>query len=198
LQLLAAVQVDDDTPGPVRVMRARLAWQAAHALGNNLSDARQGLVDELARLDPVGRPDLRLPLLLDLALAPSAIDAMVQIDAARQEAQRIGHMGLVLAAQVCAAANDPNPTQARQAALAALELAAQGRQTVALLPAALWLHCGRALMAAGDERQAKRVLTQGHDWLRTTAAEQVPESFRDSFLNRQPVHRELLALASHR
>jgi DNA-binding SARP family transcriptional activator/tetratricopeptide (TPR) repeat protein len=198
LQLLAAVPVDDSTPGPVRVMRARLVWQAAQALGNDLSEARQGLVDELARLDPVGRPDLRLPLVLDLALAPGAGDPLSQIDIARQEAQRIGHMGLVLAANICAASIEPNPIQARQAALAALELAAQGRQTVALLPAALWLHCGRALRLAGEERHADDVLTQGRDWLRTTAAEQVPESFRDSFLNRQPVHRELLALASHR
>jgi hypothetical protein len=137
---------------------------------------------------------LRLPLVLDLALVPGAVDGLAQIKTAREEAQRIGHMGLVLAAQVCAAAVDPDPVTARQAALAALELAAQGRQTVALLPAALWLHCGRALLAAGDDRHADEVFTQGRDWLRTTAREQVPESFRDSFLNRQPLHQELLAL----
>jgi hypothetical protein len=156
------------------------------------------LIDELARLDPVGRPDLRLPLALDLALAPGALDPTLQIDEARQEAQRIGHLGMVLAANVCAAAVESDPFKARQAALAALELAAQGRQTVALPPAALWLHCGRALMVAGDDRRADEVLVQGCEWLRTTAAEHVPESFRDSFLNRQPVHRELLALASRR
>jgi DNA-binding SARP family transcriptional activator/tetratricopeptide (TPR) repeat protein len=196
MQLLAVVQVEDDTLSAARVLRARLAWQAAQALGNNLPVARQGLVDELARLDPVGRPDLRLPLVLDLALAPGALDPLPQIEAARHEAQRIGHLGLVLAAQVCAAAVEPDPTQARQAALVALALAAQGRQTVALLPAALWLHCGRALLVAGDDRHANEVLTQGRDWLRKTVDEQVPVSFRDSFLNRQPVHRELLALAS--
>jgi tetratricopeptide (TPR) repeat protein len=196
MQLLAVVQVDEDTPSAARVLRARLAWQAAQALANGLAAARQGLVDELARLDPVGRPDLRFPLVLDLALAPGALDPLMQIDAARQEAQRIGHLGLVLAANVCAAAIEPDPTQARQAALAALALAAQGRQTVALLPAALWLHCGRALRLAGDNSKADEVLNQGRDWLRTTAAEHVPEPFRDSFLNRQPIHRELLALAS--
>jgi hypothetical protein len=120
-----------------------------------------------------------------------------QIDAARQEAQRIGHMGLVLAAQVCGAAIEPTPKEARKAALAALELAAQGLQTVALLPAAHWLYCGRALLLAGDDCHANEVLAQGADWLRVAAAEQVPESFRDSFLNRQPMHHELLALASH-
>lgn len=198
MQLLAVVPLDDNTPGPVRVMRVRLAWQVAQALGNNLPAARQGLVDELACLDPVGRPDLRLPLVLDLALAPGAVEPLLQIDAARQEAQRIGHMGLVLAAQVCAAAIAPDPTHARKAALAALDLIGQGRQTVALLPAALWLYCGRALLVSGDDRHANEVLAQGRDWLHKTAAEQVPEAFRDSFLNRQPVHRELLALASRR
>lgn len=196
LQLLSVVPVDDSTPGPVRVMRARLTWQAAQALGNNLSVARQGLVDELARLDPMGRPDLRLPLVLDLALAAGALDPLMQIDTARQEAQRIGHMGLVLAANVCAAAIEPDPNLARKAALAALELAAQGRQTVALLPAALWLHCARALRLAGGDHKADELLFKGREWLRSTAAEHVPEPFRDSFLNRQPVHRELLAVAS--
>ena len=102
----------------------------------------------------------------------------------------------MLAANVCAAAIEPDPNLARKAALAALELAAQGRQTVALLPAALWLHCARALRLAGGDHKADELLFKGREWLRATAAEHVPEPFRDSFLNRQPVHRELLAVAS--
>ena len=60
----------------------------------------------------------------------------------------------------------------------------------------LWLHCGRALAAAGDSAHAGAVLARGSAWLRATAAEQVPEPFRDSFLQRNPVNRELITLAS--
>jgi hypothetical protein len=75
---------------------------------------------------------------------------------------------------------------------------ADERQTSALLPAELWLNCGRALAAAGDAAHATEVLARDHDWLHSTAAEQVPEPFRDGFLHRNPVNRELLALASRR
>jgi len=33
-------------------------------------------------------------------------------------------------------------------------------------------------------------------WVETTAREHVPDEFRDSFLNRNPVNRELLRAAS--
>ena len=65
-----------------------------------------------------------------------------------------------------------------------------------MLPAELWLHCGRALAAAGDAAHAGEVLARGRAWLHATAREHVPEPFRDSFLHRNPVNRELLALAA--
>jgi hypothetical protein len=39
------------------------------------------------------------------------------------------------------------------------------------------------------------VLAPALDWLRQ-AATQVPEAFRDSFMNRNPIHRELLTAAT--
>jgi hypothetical protein len=120
------------------------------------------------------------------------------LDAARAAAERIGHRGTVLAAHIRAAAIavDLDPQRARREALAALELAAQGRHNTVLLPAELWLHAARALQAAGDAAAAQRVLQEGLGWLHHTAHEQVPESFRESFLHRNPVNRALLALAS--
>jgi hypothetical protein len=39
-------------------------------------------------------------------------------------------------------------------------------------------------------------LAQGRDWVLRTARDEVPEPFRDSFLHRNPVNRELLAVAA--
>ena len=78
---------------------------------------------------------------------------------------------------------------------AALDLAARC-QSISLLPAELWLHAARAFQAAGDPRRAGELVALGRDWIRDTAREHVPEAFRDSFLNRNPVNRELLALAA--
>ncbi len=54
---------------------------------------------------------------------------------------------------------------------------------------------GLALRAAGDELAAQRALDDAVDWVRRRALPQVPAPFIDSFLHRNPVNRELLALA---
>jgi hypothetical protein len=40
------------------------------------------------------------------------------------------------------------------------------------------------------------VVRRGAQWLQRTAADEVPSEFRDSFLHRNPVNRELLVLAT--
>ena len=52
----------------------------------------------------------------------------------------------------------------------------------------------RALMAAGDDAQARQVLRQGCDWIQATARDHVPAAFREGFTHRNPIHRTLLAL----
>ena len=199
-QLLAAVVLDEQASVSVRVQRARLSHEVARAGAAGAasrSASRQVLRDELAAIGAVDRPDLRLPLQIELAVDDEPELACRQLDAVRVEAERIGHLGSALAARIRAAgvAAAVNPARARREALAALELAAE-RQTTALLPAELWLQCGRALVAAGDTERGVEVVSRGRDWLRSTAAEQVPEPFRDSFLQRNPINRDLLALAA--
>ncbi|MEO8154464.1 MAG: AAA family ATPase [Rhizobacter sp.] len=201
-QLLAAVTLDEKASVSVRVQHARLSDEVARAGTAGAAAraaARQALRNELAAIGTVDRPDLRLPLQIALAADDEPEPALRQLDALRAEAERIGHMGAALAVRIRAAgaAASVDPRRARREALAALALANE-RQSSALLPAELWLNCGRALAAAGDAAHAAEVLARGHAWLHTTAAEQVPESFRDSFLHRNPVNRELLALASRR
>lgn len=52
------------------------------------------------------------------------------------------------------------------------------------------------LQRAGHTDEARRVVSRGEAWLREIAGQGVPPEFRDSFLNRNPVNRELLRLAT--
>ncbi len=199
-QLLAAVTLDEHASVSVRVQHARLSDEVARAGAAGSAApaaARRVMCIELAAIGTADRPDLRLPLQIALAADDEPEPALRQLDALRTDAERIGHLGTALAARIrCAGvAAAVDPARARREALAALALAEE-RQTTALLPAELWLQCGRALAAAGDAAHAAEVISRGRDWLHATAAEQVPEPFRDSFLHRNPANRELLALAS--
>ncbi len=184
-----------------RLQHARLAWACAQGGGSDrraATAARQQLLalwDEFFSADERARPDLALPLRIELADPEDPQAALAQIDAARAHAQRIGHLGTVQAAHIRAAAvaTPHDPARARREALAALALADQGRTNTFLLPGELWLHAGRALLAA-DDPKALEVLAQGREWVRRTTQDEVPEPFRDSFLHRNPVNRELLAL----
>jgi len=56
-----------------------------------------------------------------------------------------------------------------------------------------WLALAR--QRAGDTAGATRIACWGRDWLLTEALPRVPPLFHDSFLQRNPLHSELLALA---
>jgi DNA-binding SARP family transcriptional activator len=199
-QLLADVTLDEQASVSVRVQHARLSDELARAsppAGDRCAAARRALRAELNAIDPRGRPDLRLPLQIELAADDDPDAALRQLDEVRAEAESIGHLGTALAARIRAAAMAAaiDPPRAAGEAHAALALAAE-RQTTALLPAELWLQCGRALLAAGDTARATEVVSRGRDWLRTAANEQVPAPFRDGFLQRNPVNRDLQDLAA--
>lgn len=185
----------------VRVGHARLSW--AYAVHTGLGPAqtqahRQVLADVLASIGPGERPDLRLPLALELADTSAADIALAQIDAVRLEAQRIGHGNVVLAARLRAAevARRHDLPRARREALAALALHADGVQCTSVQPAELWLHTGRALNDAGDRAHAAEVALAGAAWLHDAARDHVAAQYRDGFLHRNPLNRELLALAA--
>ena len=59
---------------------------------------------------------------------------------------------------------------------------------------ALWLQ--RIFSESGERAEAARCLSAGKEWLQRAVDEDVPPEFLDSFLNRNPVHRELLTLAT--
>jgi hydroxymethylglutaryl-CoA lyase len=65
---------------------------------------------------------------------------------------------------------------------------------IATPAAALWM--AKALRAAGRPAEAAAQARRGAAWLTVRASQGVPIEFRDSFLHRNPVHRELLAWSS--
>lgn len=75
-----------------------------------------------------------------------------------------------------------------QAALAGADLGA------ALPGCSLWL--AQALQRLGREDEAVAIARHAAGWIQQRLADSVPPEFHDSFRRRNPVHRELLALAS--
>ena len=81
---------------------------------------------------------------------------------------------------------------AAAASVAASARASQaGNGGIATPAAALWM--AKALRAAGRPADAAAEADRGAGWLTTRAVQCVPIEFRDSFLHRNPAHRELLA-----
>jgi hypothetical protein len=65
-----------------------------------------------------------------------------------------------------------------------------------LYRAELWLNAALAFQAADLPRDAQAAASAGREWVLRVAREHVPNDFRDGFLHRNPVNRELLALAA--
>ena len=52
------------------------------------------------------------------------------------------------------------------------------------------------LAAKGEASEAAALLARAVDWIEQTALRHVPPTYRDSFLHRNPVNRQLLTAAS--
>ncbi len=196
-KLLDAAQLDQGLGLSARVLHALLRWRYLRGTGAGAAAvalARKALQSLLGDIGPDKRPDMRLPLVIELTADLDPAAALAQLDAVCAEARRIGFMGALLAGHIRAAAAAAvcDPARAGHEAREALALA-EGHQTTVLLPAELWLHAGQAILASGDREAAQAVMQQGRDWLQRTARDHVPGPFRDSFLQRNPVNRSLLA-----
>jgi DNA-binding SARP family transcriptional activator len=204
-QALHAIEPDESGELLAVVLHARLqlAYAGTHpgnsaGAGTERAAASARLRRLCERLSADGeRPDLSLALRIELATDAAPATAIADLAQVAQQSRGIGHLGTARAAHLRAAAValPIDAGLARREALAALALADDGCCDTVTLPAELWLHAGCALAAADDPRAAD-VIERGRRWVVDTAASQVPEPFRDSFLHRNPVNRELLALAS--
>jgi hypothetical protein len=156
------------------------------------------LAQALALLPAGARPDLRHRIELDQAWLAPPLQALALTERVIEEAHTIGHEGTVMAAWArrtgCLWRHDS--ALALAAAERALELGQRVDSTSMYRPE-LWLSAARAMQAAGRPDAARRQLVLGRDWIMACVRSgQVAEAFVDSFLHRNPVNRELLALAA--
>jgi hypothetical protein len=106
--------------------------------------------------------------------------------------------GVALAGHVRAAAcalRLEAPARALPHAEAALHLARNHQPDSFYLPE-LWLVASQALQALGRMAEAWRASQDGMAWVRAVHDAHVPAAFKSSFLHRNPVNRELQALAA--
>jgi DNA-binding SARP family transcriptional activator len=87
-----------------------------------------------------------------------------------------------------------------QASKLAREICAafESRAPMGIYPAEYWWVAYQALAEAGDDAGASAALRRGVSWVRKVAGPTVPEPFKPSFFERNPVNRGLLAAASRR
>ncbi|MBA4178509.1 MAG: hypothetical protein C0505_18410 [Leptothrix sp. (in: Bacteria)] len=191
-QLLLAADHAGLPPG-LAMMRLVHRADLAHQLG------RDGLPLMRQALAVIAQPDdvyHRVASLFATRLVPADEGEALATSLAAWASAR-ERLGMALAGHVRAAACAlalGAPRRARPHAEAALHLVAERRPDSFYLPE-LWLVAGRVETALGHAAAAAAHWQAGAAWVQRTAAEHVPEPFRDSFLRRNAVNAELLAAA---
>jgi hypothetical protein len=194
MQLVQRISASEVAVLSARVRRHLVACRLARQQGQPTQGHLQAA---MALLEDQNRAALRESVLIEQALDRPPGEALSALAEIAARAQRGGYGGLQLECSMRMAeiATPVHPELARDHALRAL-YDAQTFDLVHSYPGELWLHCARALGAAGDDAASLDVLRRGAAWLRATARDHVPSEFRDSFMHRNPVNRELLALAA--
>jgi len=176
---------------------ALLAARIARLLGSSPAADLQRARDALARGE-----DYYIGALLELELAESidAREALGACDAVADAAERREYGGLVMKAKLLAAqatlrSGDRASAVARWNELQSFLATLHATDCYPPRAAAI----GRdILLACGYADQAAQLLATAVAWIRETALPQVPDAFRESFLDRNPVNRALLTAESRR
>ncbi len=196
---LAAVTAAQALPAWLQARQQQMLGRCAWSTGRKDVAARHW--EAAAASAPTGeRAVLAAMIALDHALVQPAAAALAGAREVLARAERLGHFGTALAARIRLAElalhhGDP------EAALQAVESAAQVPEDIEpndLYAGERWLVAVRVLRAAGRHEQAARALKDAVATLERIARDETPAEFRDSFLHRNPVNRELLALATQR
>jgi DNA-binding SARP family transcriptional activator len=182
----------------VRARRTILAARIERALG----EAGAGLALQEAQQTLAGGddPHVRMHLALDLALHQPAADAQQRCDEVERWAAGLEFAGVAQKARLRGAQARVRAGQTAAAAQVVREAVAQ---LDALPPADLyrgeaWWIAAEVFDANGDGDDALMALARGAQWVRRVALPNVPEPYRDSFLQRNPSNRALLAAAQRR
>lgn len=178
---------------------ARFRWLLARYRIDSGSIDSRGWLDELKRLAGGGMratskqwtiaPDLCTAHAPDEALA----EARCHVDACRALGMNI-YLWPMLTRAVQALTR---AGRTAEAALAAREMVAEcaGKQPYGLYIPEVWWILHSAFSSDGDEVAARAALESAASWIGKVALPHVPGAFRDSFLNRNPINRTVLAAA---
>ncbi|MFT3817712.1 MAG: hypothetical protein QM750_08825 [Rubrivivax sp.] len=121
-------------------------------------------------------------------------------DEVLQMAQQLEFAGVAMKARLLRALAQSRAGDSAAAAAQMREIVARlpAVQPADLYPGEAWWIAARVFDANGDDDDALMALAHGMQWVRRQALPQVPEAFRDSFLQRNASNRALLAAADRR
>ncbi len=193
-QVLAAMRAGPVVP-QARPRIAQIEGRLQRALG---SDPAAAFALALREAPLAARTVLQSMIALDHSLALEPGDARALCTGIEQRSAALGHDGVALAARVrgAAAATRAGDLQAAVALSRQALAAPQDIEPDELYRGELWLTAALANEGAGLVDDARHIAAQGAEWVRGAAETAVPPAFRDSFLHRNPVNRQLLALAT--
>jgi DNA-binding SARP family transcriptional activator len=174
-------------------MLGRCAWWTGRK-----AEAHRHWEAAAARAPTGERAVLAAMIALDRALTQPFEDALHSARAVLDKAERLGHHGSVLAAQIRIAtlACEHGDVSTALQAHAACRQVPEDVEPNDMYAGERWLAGVRALLAAGRREDAAEVVAEAVAAIERIARDDVPAEFRDSFLHRNPVNRELLTLAT--
>ena len=187
-QVLGHAQVPVATMTPLRLL---LEAALARAAGREATPFLEALAEVPAQAGSTLIDHRRLAR-IELAHARGDLAALETLVAACAAAEQRGYETLALLRlgdRMCARGQGGDALLLAARAQALLD---EGAQPVGVAYGDLLLALVHLLDAAGASAAAERRAQAAADWLRRTAAEQVPDDFRASFLQRQPSHARLL------
>jgi tetratricopeptide (TPR) repeat protein len=206
VQLGQFARVQRECP-TIRELDALPGWLQARAyqmLGRSLwsqgqtASAAQRWRQAAGCVPAEGRAVLASMIALDSALAEPTPTALARACDVLRQAERIGHLGTALAARIRLAHfafESGDHTLALRTVREALETD-PAVEPNDLYRGELWAVAVKIMLATGRDAEARQVLHDAAQAIRRVADESVPPEFRDSFLNRNPVNRQLLTSRS--
>ncbi len=185
---------------PIDHIRARAATIAARldrALGHS---GRTQLDNALAALSPGADPHVRMHVLLDAADADDPRATVQRCDEVLQMALALEFVGVAMKASLLRSHALSRAGETEAAAVAMRELVPRlaTQQPSDLYFGQAWWLASQVFEASGDGDQALMALAHGAQWVRRVALPHVPAEFRESFMQRNPTNRALLAAADRR
>ncbi|MCX8006137.1 MAG: hypothetical protein N2688_14475, partial [Burkholderiaceae bacterium] len=194
---LTSIASEADLPSWLRARRQQMLGRCAWSVGRTTEAARHWHAAS-AQAPKHERAVLATMIALDCALVQPREEALAAVERVLARASSLGHEGSALAARIRLArlALQAGELDTALRALAETQQTSEEIEPNDLYRGELWLTAVVALRGAGRAEDAEGHLRQALGAVRRIAAEQVPPEFRDSFLNRNPVNRELLTLAT--